>query len=77
MNVHHTIDTIILILEGNEILYRPQVVTNMLSARGTEAGEDTFFHLFVAKFSIQRKQLTRLEAIKGGGTILGGFKRLY
>jgi len=38
-------------LKGYEILYRPQVVTNMLSACRAEAGENAFSHLFVAKFS--------------------------
>lgn len=63
MNIHHTIDTVILILKDNEILYCPQVVTNMLSARGAEARENTFFHLFEAKFSTQRRELTRLKEI--------------
>jgi len=51
MNIHHAIDAVIFILKGNEILHRPQVVTNMLSACGAEAGENTFSHLFVPKFS--------------------------
>jgi hypothetical protein len=51
MNIHHAIDAVIFILKDNEILYRSQVVTNMLSACGAEAREDAFSDLFMAKFS--------------------------
>jgi len=51
MNIHHAIDAVIFILKGDEILYRSQVVTNMLSACGAEARENAFSHLLVAKFS--------------------------
>jgi hypothetical protein len=50
MNIHHAIDAVIFILHGNEILYRSQVVTNMLSACGAEPGENALSHLIVAKF---------------------------
>ena len=52
MNIHHAINAVIFILKGDEILYRSQVVTNMLSACGAEARENAFSHLFVPKFSM-------------------------
>jgi hypothetical protein len=63
MNIYYTIDAVIFILKDNEILYRSQVVTNMLSACGAEARENAFSHLFVPKFNTQEKQVTRLKEI--------------
>jgi hypothetical protein len=51
MNIHDAIDAVIFILKDNEILYRSQVVPNMLPACGAEARENALSHLFVAKFS--------------------------
>ena len=51
MNIYHAIDAVILILEGNVILHRSQIVADMLSACGARAGENAFSHLLVPKCS--------------------------
>src|SRR3989304_7423740 len=63
MNIHHAVDAVIFILEGNIIPHRSQIVTNMLSARRARARENAFSHLFVTKFSTENKQETRLKEI--------------
>jgi len=48
MDVNHTVDTVVLLLEGDIILYSPEVVTDVLSGSRADSGKNALLHLDIS-----------------------------
>src|SRR5512136_1427369 len=65
MNIHDAIDAVIFILEGNVILHRSQIVSDVLSACRSRTGENAFSHFLWRSLAHRRSRQQGYKEVLG------------